>query len=218
MNKKKKFAVVLAGCGVFDGAEIHESVLTMLAISNNGAEYQIFAPDIKQYHVVNHLTGKETGETRNVLVEAARIARGNINPLSELDVKDFDAVVFPGGFGVAKNLCSFAVDGAGLTVNQQVEKVIKSAYQNQKPIGAMCISPVIIPKILGNVEITIGSDEGTIAAIEKLGGKHKKTTHGEIVIDKKNKVVTTPCYMLDATISEIQTGTNNLIKALLEFD
>ncbi|MCL2074033.1 MAG: isoprenoid biosynthesis glyoxalase ElbB [Marinilabiliaceae bacterium] len=213
---KKKLAVILSGCGVFDGAEIHESVLTMLAIANNGAEYQIFAPDKNQHHVINHITGEEMKETRNVLIEAARIARGNIKPLTDLDVRDFDAILFPGGFGVAKNLCDFALKGADFSVIPLVENVIKSAYQNGKPIGALCISPVMIPKILGEVEVTIGSDNGTIAAIEKNGGKHKITTHGEIVIDNKYKVVTTPCYMLDATIDQIATGADKLVKAILK--
>jgi enhancing lycopene biosynthesis protein 2 len=216
MNTKKKFAVILSGCGVFDGAEIHESVMTMLAIASNGAEYQIFAPDVQQHHVINHITGAEMNEKRNVLIEAARIARGNIKPLSELDAKDYDAIVFPGGFGVAKNLCNFAFKGADLSINPQVEQTVKTAYQNGKPLGFLCISPVMVPKILGNVEVTIGNDKGTIAAIEKLGGKHTNTTHGEIVVDKKHKVVTTPCYMLDATIDQIFAGADKLVKAILE--
>jgi len=216
MSTKKKFAVVLAGCGVYDGAEIHEAVLTLLAIARNGAEYMIYAPDIQQHHVINHITGAEMKETRNVLIESARIARGNIKPLSELAMKNFDALVFPGGFGVAKNLCSFAIKGTDFSINPQVENVIKSARQHGKPMGFLCISPVMIPKILGDVEVTIGSDPGTAKAIETLGGKHKNTTHGEIVIDKKNKIVTTPCYMLDATIDQIADGAENLVKAILE--
>jgi enhancing lycopene biosynthesis protein 2 len=217
MSTKKKFAVILAGCGVYDGAEIHEAVLTMLAIAANGAEYQIFAPDIQQYHVINHTNGDVMNETRNVLTESARIARGNIKPLTELDMKSYDALVFPGGFGVAKNLCSFAYEGTNFSINPQVESVIKSAYQNGKPIGALCIAPVMIPKILGDVEVTIGSDTGTAAAVETLGGKHKNATYSEVVVDKKHKVVTTPCYMLDATIDQIAAGADNLVKAMLKF-
>jgi enhancing lycopene biosynthesis protein 2 len=216
MDTKKKFAVVLSGCGVIDGAEIHEAVLVLLAIAKNGAEYQVFAPDIQQHHVINHLTGKEMNETRNVLVEAARIARGKINPLTELNINDFDALVFPGGFGVAKNLSNYAFKGADLTVNPQVEQAIKSAYKNGKPIGVMCIAPVLIPKILGNVEVTIGSIKETTAQIEKLGGKHKNTTHGEVVVDEKYKVVSTPCYMLDATIDQIDDGADNLVKTIMK--
>ena len=214
---KKKIAVILSGCGVFDGAEIHESVLTMFAILICDAEYQIYAPDIKQHHVINHLTGEEMNETRNVLIESARIARGNVKPLAQLNVNDYDAIIFPGGFGVAKNLCNFAFKGADFSVHPQVENVIKAAYQAGKPIGALCISPVLIPKILGEVEVTIGSDSGTIEAIEKMGGKHKVTTHGEVVIDHKYKVVTTPCYMLDADILQIKKGAISAVRALLDF-
>lgn len=212
----KKIAVVLAGCGVYDGAEIHEATLTMLAISQQGAEYQCFAPDVKQAHVVNHLTGEEMPESRNVLVEAARIARGNIKPLSEYKASDFDAIVFPGGFGAAKNLCTFAFDGPDCSVNSDVESAIRSTVVAEKPVGALCISPALITKVLGDVEVTIGQDAGTAAAIEKLGATHVATTHGEIVVDNKYKVVTTPCYMLDATISQIADGANNVVAKILE--
>ncbi|RIJ47553.1 isoprenoid biosynthesis protein ElbB [Maribellus luteus] len=212
----KKIAVVLAGCGVYDGAEIHEATLTMLAISQQGAEYQCFAPDVKQAHVVNHLTGEEMPESRNVLVEAARIARGNIKPLSEYKASDFDAIVFPGGFGAAKNLCTFAFDGPDCSVNPDVEGAIRSTVVAEKPVGALCISPALITKVLGDVEVTIGQDAGTAAAIEKLGATHIATTHGEIVVDNKYKVVTTPCYMLDATISQIADGANNVVAKVLE--
>ncbi len=212
----KKIAVVLAGCGVYDGAEIHEATLTMLAISQQGAEYQCFAPDVKQAHVVNHLTGEEMPESRNVLVEAARIARGNIKPLSEYNASDFDAIVFPGGFGAAKNLCTFAFDGPDCSVNPDVESAIRSTVVAEKPVGALCISPALITKVLGDVEVTIGQDAGTAAAIEKLGATHIATTHGEIVVDNKYKVVTTPCYMLDATISQIADGANNVVAKILE--
>jgi enhancing lycopene biosynthesis protein 2 len=212
----KKIAVVLAGNGVYDGAEIHEATLTLLAIIRQGAKYQCFAPDIKQAHVVNHLTGKEMPETRNVLVEAARIARGNIKPLSEYHPDNFDAIVFPGGFGVAKNLCSFAFDGADCVVNKDAEKAIRSTVVAGKPVGALCISPVLIAKVLGDVEVTIGDEEGPANAIETMGGSHIKTTHGEIVYDSKYKVVTTPCYMLDATIDQIADGAENVIRKILE--
>ena len=158
----KKFAIILAGCGVYDGAEIHEAVMTMYAVMKNGAEYQLFAPDIAQHHVVNHLTGAEMPETRNVLVESARIARGKIKPLPDLDMRDFDALLFPGGFGVAKNLCSFAFKGADCEVHPQVTKVVREAVSLRKPIGRLCISPVILAKVLGDVEITIGNDTGTL--------------------------------------------------------
>ncbi len=212
----KKIAVVLAGNGVFDGAEIHEATLTLLAIAKNGAAYQCFAPDIRQAHVVNHITGEEMHEIRNVMVEAARIARGNIKPLSEYDASDYDAIIFPGGFGAAKNLCTFAFDGTDCVVIPQAEKVIKDTFNAGKPIGALCISPVLIAKVLGDVKVTIGSDEATLTAIEQFGGTHIITTHGEIVIDEKKKVVTTPCYMLDATIDQIAVGAENVVVQVLK--
>ncbi len=212
----KKIAVVLAGNGVYDGAEIHEATLTLLAIARQGAQYQCFAPDINQAHVVNHLNGQEMSEIRNVLVEAARIARGNIKSLAEYKATDFDAIIFPGGFGAAKNLCTFAFDGIDCVVIPEVEKAIKSTVEAGKPVGALCISPVIVAKVLGGVELTIGQDKGTAEAVVKLGATHVNTTHGEIVTDEKYKVVTTPCYMLDATIDQIADGAENVVKKILE--
>jgi enhancing lycopene biosynthesis protein 2 len=212
----KKFAVVLAGCGVYDGAEIHEATLSMYAIMKQGAEYTIFAPDVDQHHVINHLTGAEMNEKRNVLVESARIARGKIKPLSEFKAGDFDAILFPGGFGVAKNLCTFAFDGADCKVNKDVETAMKEMHQAGKPIGALCISPVIVAKILGDVELTIGQDQDTSGAIEKMGATHKKTDHGEVIIDTRNNVFTTPCYMLDANIVQIADGADNIVRAILK--
>lgn len=212
----KNIAVVLAGNGVYDGAEIHESTLTLLAIAQQGAAYQCFAPDVEQAHVVNHITGDEMEEKRNVLVEAARIARGNIKALSEYKAADFDAIVIPGGFGAAKNLCTFAFDGANCKVNPDVEKAIKATVEAEKPIGALCISPAIIAKVLGDVKLTIGQDKGTADALESLGATHVTTTHGEIVVDEKYKVVTTPCYMLDATITQIAEGASNAVAKILQ--
>jgi enhancing lycopene biosynthesis protein 2 len=212
----KKFAVVLSGCGVFDGAEIHEATLTLLAIAQQGASYEIFAPDIDQHHVINHLTHQPTSEKRNVLVESARIARGRIKPLSQFRDSDFDALIFPGGFGAAKNLSTVAFDGPNAGVNPDVEKAVKSMHNAGKPIGALCIAPAVIARILGNVEVTIGNDPGTVDAIEKMGGKHVKATHGEVVVDKKNKIYTTPCYMLDATIVQIYDGARNVVNEMLK--
>jgi enhancing lycopene biosynthesis protein 2 len=212
----KKFAVILAGCGVYDGAEIHEATLTLLAIKKNEADYEIFAPDVPQHHVINHLTGEEMKETRNVLVESARIARGAIKPLSELDVNQFDAVVIPGGFGVAKNLCDFAFKGADCSLNEEVELVLKKFHELRKPIGALCISPVLIAKALGKVQLTIGQDAATAKAVEKLGAKHIPTNHGDVVTDDHNKVFTTPCYMLDADILDIEDGAMNIIGAMID--
>ncbi|WP_321320637.1 isoprenoid biosynthesis glyoxalase ElbB [Labilibaculum sp.] len=215
MNSKKKFAVVLAGSGVYDGSEIHEATLALYSISKNGGSYQIFAPNINQYHVINHITGKEMPETRNVLVEAARIARGNIKDLKEFSADEFDAILFPGGFGAAKNLCTFAFAGAECEVNPDVASAIKAMHKAKKPIGALCIAPALIAKVLGEVEVTIGEDEGTAEAISKMGATHVSTTHGEIVFDKENKIVTTPCYMLDATIAQIGDGADNVVKTIM---
>lgn len=212
----KKIAVVLAGNGVFDGSEIHEATLTLYSIVKNGASYELFAPNIDQYHVINHLTGDEMNEKRNVLTEAARIARGKINDLAKFKADDYDAIIFPGGFGVAKNLCTFAFDGIDCKVNLDVEKAIRSMAERKKPIGALCIAPVLIAKILGEIEITIGQDKDTAKAIKNMGANHIDTTHSELVVDEKNKIVTTPCYMLDANIGQIGDGANNIVKKILE--
>lgn len=212
----QKIAVILSGSGVYDGAEIHEATLTLYAIAKNGAAYEIFAPDIPQHHVVNHITGEEMDERRNVLVESARIARGNIKPLSAFDAKQFDALVFPGGFGAAKNLSTFAFEGADCSVDPEVERSIKDMVSLGRPIGALCISPVILARILGDVKLTIGQDKGTADAVESLGATHVNTGHGEIVVDETHKIVTTPCYMLDANIVQIAEGAENVIKKVLE--
>lgn len=212
----KKFAVVLCGCGCYDGSEIHESVMTLLAIDRNECQYSIFAPDADQYHVINHYTKQATDEKRNMLAEAARIARGDIQPLSALKVSDFDAIVFPGGFGAAKNLFTYAVEGTNAVVIPEVERVVREFYAAHKPIGALCIAPVMIAKILGNVTITVGVDQKTIADVESFGAKHVNTQQTEVIADKENKVFTTPCYMLPATIGDIADCADNLIKAILE--
>lgn len=217
MSNHKKFAVVLSGCGVYDGAEIHEAVMTLYAITKNGCTYQIFAPDIPQHHVVNHKTGNVMTETRNVLVESARIARGNIKPLSEFNPEFFDALLFPGGFGVAKNLSSWAFDGANCTVIPEVTKVIKDMYSAHKPIGALCISPVLLAKVIGNATITIGKDASTAKALEGIGAKHQQTGHGQVVVDERNMLFTTPCYMLDATIVDIANGAKAIVSEMLKW-
>jgi enhancing lycopene biosynthesis protein 2 len=216
MKTKMKFAVILAGCGNRDGAEIHESVMTLYAIARAEASYEIFAPDINQYHVINHFTGQPTEETRNVLVESARIARGKIRPLSEFKAEDFDILMFAGGFGVAKNLCTYAFKGAELTVNPEVEKAVTEMHNSGKPIGALCISPVILAKLLPGVSITMGQDPTAIKSIETMGAVHFPTTEQEIVVDKENKVVTTPCYMLDSNIVDIAEGAMNTVNALIK--
>jgi len=212
----KKFAVILSGSGVYDGAEIHEAVMCLYAIQLYNSKYQIFAPDIRQHHVINHLNGEEMNEERNVLIEGARIARGNILPLSDFDANDYDILLMPGGFGVAKNLSTFAFDGPDCSVNAETEKAIISMHKAAKPIGALCISPVVLARVLKDVEVTIGQDVETSAAIETMGAKAMKTNQREIIIDYKNKIVSNPCYMLDSSIVDIAEGAKNTVKALIE--
>ena len=210
----KKFAVVLSGCGVFDGAEIHEATLSLLAIAQQGGSYDIFAPDVDQHHVINHVTGEEMNETRNVLVESARIARGRVRNLADFRAGRFDALLFPGGFGAAKNLSSWAFDGPDAEVLPVVENAIRQMIDAGKPVGALCIAPVLLAKVLEEVKVTIGNDRGTAEALESVGATHVKASHGEVVVDASRKVVTTPCYMLDASIEQIMEGAENVVKEL----
>lgn len=212
----KKFAVVLAGCGVYDGAEIHEAVLTMLSIDQAGAGYQCFAPDMAQHHVINHYTGAESKEERNVLAESARIARGGIRPLSEFRADAFDALIFPGGFGAAKNLCNWAVAGDNCTVQPDVENAVFAMHKAKKPIGAMCIAPVILARLFSGISLTTGQDPASGGFIERSGNKSVPTNHAEVIANHDQKIFTTPCYMLDASISEIYSGTSNLVKWMME--
>lgn len=214
--KKPSIAVILSGCGYLDGSEIHEATLTLWAIHRHGADFQCYAPDIDQHHVVNHLTGNEMNERRNVLVESARIARGKILDLAGFNAGNHDALVLPGGFGAAKNLSTYAFDGAACTVNKDVEKAILSMTAQKKPIGALCIAPAALARILPGINITIGQDKGTAENIKKMGAHHTATNHGEIVIDRDNRVITTPCYMLDARVDQIGEGADKLIGAVLE--
>lgn len=210
-----KFAIVLAGCGVYDGAEIHEATMTMLAADRNGCEYQLFAPNIRQHHVINHLTGEVMDESRSVLIEAARIARGNIKALKEYKPADFDGLIFPGGFGVAKNLSSYAFDGTNMHIDKVVEQSVKETHAAGKPIGALCISPIIIAALIPEAEVTLGSDKKYDDEVSKLGGKNKTTANKQVVVDTKNKIVSTPCYMNDARISDIADGAELLVKEII---
>lgn len=216
---RKKFAVILSGGGVYDGAEINEVVLTLLALETRGFEYQCFAPQIEQYHVVNHLTGEVVSEKRQVLTEAARIVRGNVKVLSECIPEHFDALVVPGGFGVAKNLSNFATEGDKLSIQPEVLRVLNDFRVLEKPAGFMCIAPVLLPVIYGKgVLLTIGNDRETISVIEKLGGIHQVAGFSEVVIDEVNKVVTTPAYMLATSIIEAKSGIDRLIDALAKMN
>ena len=213
----KNVAVILSGCGVYDGAEIHESVITLLRLDQRGAKVQCFAPDIAQLHVINHLTGEPMPETRNVLVESARIARGEIKDIREARVEDFDALIIPGGFGAAKNLSSFATEGAACSVQADVLNLAEAFAEAGKPIGLMCISPAIAAKIYGpGVICTIGTDADTAAAVTKMGGTHQECEVSEIVEDKARKLVSTPAYMLATSISEAASGINKMVDRVLE--
>ena len=215
----KKVGVVLSGCGVFDGSEIHEAVLTLYFLDKKGAEVLIMAPDMNQMHVVNHLTGKPSeGEVRNVLVESARIARGKIKDIKDVSVDDIDALVFPGGFGAAKNLTTFAASGANCDINKDVKRLVKEVVANKKPLVAICIAPVLVAKALEGTGIktslTIGNDEGVSGAIKTMGAEHITCPVKESVVDKNNKIITTPAYMLGQSISEVASGIEKTIDEL----
>ncbi|PYG97756.1 isoprenoid biosynthesis protein ElbB [Arthrobacter stackebrandtii] len=207
----KKVAVILSGCGVYDGAEIHESVITLLRLDQRGAQVQCFAPNIAQMHVINHLTGEEMPESRNVLVESARIARGEVKDIREAKL------IVPGGFGAAKNLSNFAVEGANCSVNPDVLALAEAFADACKPVGLICISPALAAKIYGpGVVCTIGSDADTAAAVEKMGGTHEACDVHDIVEDTQRKLVTTPAYMEAKSISEAAGGIYKLVDRVLE--
>lgn len=212
----KKIAVILSGCGVYDGTEIHESVLTLLHLSLKGISYQCFAPDIPQLHVINHLTGQEQAESRNVLVESARIARGEIRPLSDLHANEFHAVIIPGGFGAAKNLCDFAIKGAAAQVLPELKQALQGFFSAGKPVGFICIAPAIIPLVYpGAATLTIGTDVSTADTIQQLGGVHVNCRVTDIVIDHQAKIVSTPAYMLAQSIAEANEGIEKLVAAVI---
>ncbi len=214
----KKIGVILSGCGVKDGAEIHESVITLLAIDREGAEAVCIAPNI-DFEVVNHLTGESSGEKRNVLVESARIARGNIRDIKTVKASDLDAVIIPGGYGAAKNLSDFAMKGAEAKAEPEVTRLIQEMIAAKKPIGAICIAPGTIAVILGkeiHPTLTIGNDAGTASALEQLGAKHENCSVKEFVVDKENKIVSTPAYMLAQRISEAAAGIEKLVREVVQ--
>jgi enhancing lycopene biosynthesis protein 2 len=215
----KNVAVILSGCGVYDGSEVHEAVLTLLAIDQQGAKYNCFAPNIAQHHVINHVSGEvNSDESRNVLTEAARINRGDVEDLEELRAKDFDAIIFVGGFGAAKNLSSFALDNDNYGVNEQVLSIAKAFASAEKPAGYMCIAPALLPLIYpAGIKGTIGKDSATAALISAKGLAHVDCAVTDVVIDEVHKVVTTPAYMLAESISEAAVGINKLVKYVLAF-
>jgi len=216
---EKRVGVVLAGCGHLDGAEIHEAVCTLLALDRRKVKVAAMAPDIPQLHVVDHLIKEPAaGGPRNVLVEAARIARGAITSMAKVSARDLDALVFPGGFGAAKNLCSYAIDGRAMKVNPEVERLVREMRAARKPLGFICIAPVIAAKLLGGegVKVTIGNDASTAADVEAFGAKHVDCATEEICVDERLKVVSTPAYMLGPTVAPVAAGIDKLVSALLE--
>ena len=213
--EQKKIAVVLSGCGVMDGSEIHEAVTAMLAIEQQGGVYHCFAPEGEQTVVVNHATKQPSSEVRRMPAEAARIARGNISLLSSFKAADYDAVLFPGGMGAVLNLCDFARQGKNCSVNPDVERVVKEMHAAGKPIVALCIAPVLIARILHDVTVTIGNDPETCLAIKAMGGTPEICSAAEVCIDRKNKIITTPCYMLDKSLKDVAQSTSNAVKDLM---
>ena len=213
----KKVGVLLSGCGVFDGAEIHESVLTLLFLDRAGAEVVCMAPNVDQAHVINHLTHQETTEKRNVLVESARIARGNIQDVAQANASELDALILPGGFGAAKNLSDFAFKGPEATVQADVERLIRDMAAAGKPIGAICIAPATLARALYDKkpEVTIGNDTGTAAGIDRMGGHHKVCTVDMIHVDTSNRLVTTPAYMLGPGIKDVAVGIEKLVNQIM---
>lgn len=212
-----KVAVVLAGNGVYDGAEINEAVLTLLCLEQAGVEYQCMAPDVEQMHVVNHLTGEPAeGESRNVLVEAARIARGNIVDIASANADDYEALMVPGGFGAAKNLSSFATEGADMTVQADFLAFAQAIHQAGKPIGLICIAPVMAAAICGEgTRCTIGNDAGTADAITAMGGVHLECPVEEARVDTEKKMVTTPAYMLAGCVNDAYKGIKQCVEQVL---
>lgn len=207
-----RVGVVLSGCGFKDGSEIHESVIAMLALEEAGASLEIFAPDLAQSAVVDHLTGEQVSPSRNILRESARIARGKIRDLAKAKAEDLDAIVLPGGFGAATNLCNFATSGTDMTVNPHLVRLLEKAHELGKPIGAICIAPVILAKVFGrySCRLTIGKDLETAHSIEKMGAKHILCNVQDIVVDDQNKLVTTPAYMLGHSVRDIHQGIRKL--------
>lgn len=214
----KNIAVILSGCGVFDGSEIYESVLTFLRLEHHGVRYQCLAPNIDQLHVINHLTGEVAeGETRNVLVEAARLARGQVQDLASADPDAFDALIIPGGFGAAKNLSDFALKGADCSLNPELVRFARAIHAAGKPIGLICIAPAMTPKLLGSgIQCTIGQDAQVAAAIDSMGGEHLDCPVDGIVVDQAHKVVTTPAYMLAGSLTEAASGINKLVDEVVK--
>ncbi len=216
----KKVAVVLSGCGFLDGAEIHESVLTLLALDQHGAKYTCCAPNVPQAGVVDHVTHKPAEGTRNVLHEAARIARGEIVDVKSVRAADFDALILPGGYGAALNLCDFAKKGAKCSVNPEIERVVGEFLAARKPIGAICIAPAVVARVAGKrgvqAKLTIGHDRGTADALAAMGCVHENRPVTEIAVDNDHRIVSTPAYMLGPGPAQVWEGIRKLVEKVLQ--
>lgn len=223
MIERPQFAVVLSGCGVFDGTEIHEAVLTLLALDEAGVDYQCFAPNTWQARTIDHFTGHAVAiagdeDNRNVLAESARIARGEIKDLKEFKATDYDGIIFPGGFGAALNWCDSAIKGPDCEVNLEINRAVEESFKAGIVIGAMCIAPTMLAKVLGkhNIKLTIGNDAKVAAGINKMGAEHENKAATEVCVDEENKIVTTPCYMLATSIKDIAKGTRGMVEAMTD--
>lgn len=211
----KKIAIVLSGCGVFDGSEIHESVAVMIALAQAGLPYQCMAANIEQTKVINHLTKEPAVEKRNILVESARIARGDIIDIKDAKIEDYSAAIYPGGFGAACNHSDFATKGAQMSVQKDVLHFAQAMAKANKPQGFVCIAPVLISKIYGpGVEQTIGCDADVAAKIKAMGGEHVSAKVNQAIVDKQHKVISTPAYMLAKNPAEVLEGAQELVKKL----
>ena len=225
----KRVAVVFAGCGVYDGTEVHEASAVMVHLSRNKVDYEIFAPNINQAHVIDHTKGEpDATQTRNVLTESARIARGKISCLSTIDSTKFNAIIFPGGFGAAKNLSTFALSETPdkMTVNEHVEKVIKEFLDAKKVLGFCCIAPVIAAKCIPGVKVTMGGDAendgewpyaGATGAVKILGGEHVVKNMEDICVDEENRVVSSAAFMNDKVgLHVIHDNVGMMVKKVVE--
>jgi enhancing lycopene biosynthesis protein 2 len=215
----KRVGVVLSGCGFLDGTEIHEATLTLLFLDRRGAKVTAMAPGVDQMHVIDHLIGEPVpGERRGVLAESARIARGQITDMAKVKAADLDALILPGGYGAAKNLCTFALDGGQMKVNREVERLVREMAAARKPVGFICIAPVIAAKVLAELRprLTVGTDADTAAAMNAFGAQHVECAVDQIVVDQKNKIVSTPAYMIGPSIAPVAAGIEKLVSAVLE--
>ncbi len=218
MKKMPKFAIILSGCGRSDGSEIHETVTAMLAIAEDGCEYDCYAPNIDQSAVINGITSEKMEEKRNVMIESARLARGEIKDINELNLGEYDCILFPGGLGAVTNWCNYAKAGMACEVESSISRVMEEAHKEKKVIGAMCIAPVVVARVLGKygITVTIGNDRSVAKSVESVGAHQKNTEVEKACIDEENRIVTTPAYMLAKNIVEVSKGAKSLVRAMIE--